>query len=94
MGSDPSAHLQPNDFSPYPVENRIPYQWRDRSQLECYQCGIVGHLRSECHLLPQPGQMRYLPPASTANQYSRDEYRANTGERDTGKEGGGHERAT
>ena len=36
--------------------------------------------------------MRDLPPASTANQYSRDEYRAQASERDTSKEGGGQER--
>ena len=93
-GSDPSTNQQTNDFSPYMGENRMSYQRRDRSQLVCYQCGIVGHLRYECHLLPQSGQARDLPPASTANQYSQDEYRAQSGERDTGNEGGRQERPT
>jgi len=32
--------------------NGKPYLRRHRSQLVCYQCGVVGHLRYECHLLP------------------------------------------
>ncbi|RPA92244.1 hypothetical protein L873DRAFT_1847811 [Choiromyces venosus 120613-1] len=52
------------------------YQRRDRSQSVCYQCGVVGHLRYECHLSNQrqpdlylrPTNSQQQPPGATGNQ--------------------------
>jgi len=85
---------QPHEFSQYAPEDRIPYQRRDRSQLVCYQCGIVGHLRYECHLLRPTGQAQGPQQNSTSNQYLRSSYSQQEGERDRAKRGEGQERPT
>lgn len=75
-------------FGPYQSGNRTQttYPRRDRSQLVCYQCGIVGHLRYECHLLPrhEPGQD--LPRREETNPYSAVQYRQAEDRQNIGKE--------
>jgi len=62
-GSRGYRRAQPPQMGPPQYSSAIsqpatyPNRLRDRSQLVCYQCGIVGHLRYECHLLPRPANM-------------------------------------
>ena len=51
----PQQGVGPPSFSStLPRQTALQNRQRGRSQLVCYQCGVVGNVRYECHMLPRP----------------------------------------